>query len=50
MTLTILTLTAAYALVVSLLAYLVLLSRLHWVFKVLSTAATIALIPPERCI
>ncbi|MBM1218652.1 hypothetical protein JQU17_00470 [Ponticoccus sp. SC2-23] len=45
MTMTILTLTAAYALVVSLLAYLLLLSRLHWVFKVLSTAATIALIP-----
>lgn len=45
MTFTILSLTAAYALVVSLLAYLVLLSRLHWVFKVLSTAATVALIP-----
>lgn len=45
MTITILTLTAAFALVASLLAYLVLLSRLHWVFKVLSTAATIALIP-----
>lgn len=45
MTFTILTLTAAYALVVSLLAYLVLLSRLHLAFKVLSTAAAIALIP-----
>lgn len=45
MTFTILTLTAAYALVASLLAYLVLLSRLHMAFKVLSTAATIALIP-----
>lgn len=45
MTFAILSLTAAYALVVSLLAYLVLLSRLHLAFKVLSTAATIALIP-----
>ena len=38
-------LTASYALVVALLAYLLLLSRLHWVFKALATAATIALIP-----
>lgn len=45
MTFTILTLTAAYALVVGLLAYLLLLSRLHWVFKALSTLATVALIP-----
>jgi len=45
MTFTILSLTAAYALVVALLAYLLLLSRLHWVFKVLATAATVALIP-----
>jgi len=45
MTYTILTLTAAYALVVALLAYLLLLSRLHWVFKLVSTGATVALIP-----
>lgn len=45
MTVTILSLTAAYALVAALLAYLLLLSRLHWVFKVLSTVATVALIP-----
>lgn len=45
MTYTILTMTGAYALVASLLAYLVLLSRLHWVFKTLATAATIALVP-----
>ena len=45
MTFTILSLTAAYALVVALLAYLLLLSRLHWVFKALATAATVALIP-----
>lgn len=45
MTFTILSLTAAYALVAALLAYLVLLSRLHWVFKALVTAATVALIP-----
>lgn len=45
MTFIILSLTAAYALVASLLAYLVLLSRLHWLFKSLATVATIALIP-----
>jgi len=45
MTVTILSLAAAYALVVALLAYLLLLSRLNWVFKVLATAATVALIP-----
>ncbi len=45
MTFTILSLTAAYALVAALLAYLLLLSRLHWVFKVLATVATVALIP-----
>jgi hypothetical protein len=44
-TFTILTLTAAYALVAALLAYVVLLSRLHWVFKALATVATVALIP-----
>lgn len=45
MTFTILSLTAAYALVATLLAYLLLLSRLHWAFKGLATLATIALIP-----
>jgi len=45
MTFTILSLTAAYALVATFLAYLVLWSRLHLVFKVLATVATIALIP-----
>ena len=45
MTFTILTLTAAYALVASLLAYLLLLSRLHWVFKSLATLSVVALIP-----
>ncbi|MDG1118001.1 MAG: hypothetical protein P8N72_12890 [Flavimaricola sp.] len=46
MTFTILSLTTAYALVASLLAYLLLLSRLHWLFKGLATVATVALIPP----
>lgn len=45
MTFTIVSLTAAYALVAALLAYVVLLSRLHWLFKVLATLATVALIP-----
>ncbi len=45
MTFTILSLTAAYTLVAALLAYLVLLSRLHWLFKGLATIATAALIP-----
>lgn len=45
MTFTIISLTAAYALVAALLAYIVLLSRLHWLFKLLATAATVALIP-----
>ena len=52
MTFTILSLTAAYALVATLLAYLLLLSRLHWVFKAMATLATVALIPltyPRRC-
>lgn len=45
MTFTILSLTAAYALVAALLAYVLLLSRLHWVFKALATVATAVLIP-----
>lgn len=45
MTFTIISLTAAYALVAALLAYVLLLSRLHWLFKGLATAATVALIP-----
>src|ERR1700712_4551115 len=45
MTFTIVTLTAAYALVASLLAYLLLLSRLHWVFKAFATLSTVTLIP-----
>ena len=45
MTFSILSLTAAYALVAALLAYLLLLSRLHWLFKALATLATVALIP-----
>jgi hypothetical protein len=45
MTFAILTLTAAYALVASLLAYLLLMSRLHWVFKALATLSVVALIP-----
>ena len=45
MTFTIVSLSAAYALVVALLAYLLVLSRLHWVFKVLATVATASLIP-----
>lgn len=45
MTFTILSLTVAYALVATLLAYLLLLSRLHWVFKAMATVATVALIP-----
>jgi hypothetical protein len=45
MTFTILSLTAAYALVAALLAYVLLLARLHWFFKVLATLATAALIP-----
>jgi hypothetical protein len=45
MTFTILSLTAAYALVAALLAYVLLLSRLHWVFKALATVATVVLIP-----
>jgi hypothetical protein len=44
-TFTIVSLTAAYALVAALLAYLVVLSRLHWVFKAMATVATVALIP-----
>lgn len=45
MTYTILTLTAAYALVACLLAFLMLMTQLHWVFKGLATLATVALIP-----
>jgi hypothetical protein len=45
MTFTILTLTASYALVASLLAYLLILSRLHWVFKALATVSVVVLIP-----
>jgi hypothetical protein len=45
MTFTILSLTAAYALVAALLAYVLLLARLHWFFKALATLATAALIP-----
>jgi hypothetical protein len=45
MTFTILSLTLSYALVVALLTYLLLLSRLHWVLKTLATIATVALIP-----
>jgi hypothetical protein len=44
-TFTILSLTAAYALVAALLAYVLLLARLHWFFKVLATLATAVLIP-----
>lgn len=45
MTYVILALTGAYALVVALLAYLVLLTRIHWLFKLMATAATAAAIP-----
>lgn len=45
MTFTILSLTAAYGLVAALLAYVLLLARLHWFFKVLATVATVVLIP-----
>jgi len=45
MTFIILILTAAYALVAALLAYLLLLTRLHWVFKGLATLAVVAMIP-----
>jgi hypothetical protein len=45
MTYVILALTASYALVAALLAYLLLLTRIHWVLKVLATAATVAAIP-----
>jgi hypothetical protein len=44
-TFTILSLTAAYALVAALLVYVLLLSRLHWFFKALATVATVVLIP-----
>ncbi|WP_292023986.1 hypothetical protein [Maritimibacter sp. UBA3975] len=45
MTYVILALTASYALVVSLLAYLVLLTNIHIVMKVFATVATVATIP-----
>lgn len=45
MTFTIISLTAAYALVAALLAYVLVLSRLHWFFKALGTIATAVLIP-----
>ena len=44
MTFTILSLTAAYALVAALVAYLLVLTRLHWVLKAAATIATVALI------
>lgn len=44
MTFTILSLTAAYALVAALVAYLLVLTRLHWVLKAAATFATVALI------
>ncbi|WP_288927151.1 hypothetical protein [uncultured Maritimibacter sp.] len=45
MTYVILGLTASYALVVSLLAYLVLLTNIHLVLKIMATVATVATIP-----
>ncbi len=45
MTYAILALTASYALVASLLAYLVLLTRIHWLLKFLATVATVVAIP-----
>ena len=45
MTVTILTLTAAYALVAALLAYLLLMSWLHWLFKAMATLSVVAQIP-----
>lgn len=45
MTYVILALTASYALVAALLAYLVLLTRIHWLLKFLATVATVAAIP-----
>lgn len=45
MTYVILGLTGAYALVAALLAYLVLLARIHWALKLLATVATVAAIP-----
>ena len=45
MTYVILALAASYALVAALLAYLVLLTRIHWLLKFLATAATVAAIP-----
>ena len=44
MTFTILSLTAAYALVAGLVAYLLVLTRLHFLFKTAATLATVALI------
>lgn len=44
MTFTIVSLTAAYALVAALLAYVLVLSRLHWFFKALATVGTAVLI------
>lgn len=45
MTYVILALTASYALVVALLTYLLLLTRVHWIMKLLATTATVAAIP-----
>lgn len=45
MTLTILSLTAAFACVATMLAYLVIWSPLHWIFKLAATVVTIALVP-----
>lgn len=45
MTYVILSLSTSYAFVAALLAYLVLLTRIHWVLKFLATVATVAAIP-----
>ena len=45
MTYVILSLSTSYAFVAALLAYLVLLTRIHWLLKFLATVATVAAIP-----
>ena len=45
MTNVIIALTASYSLVVALIVYLLLYTRIHWVMKFLATAATVAAIP-----
>ena len=45
MTHVIIALTASYSLVVALIVYLLLYTRIHWVMKFLATAATVAAIP-----